>query len=521
MMMRSSGDDEQVLILAPIGRDGDLAKQVLAESGLSGRVCPDVETLCRAIGDGAGCALITEENLSSQALQEIAAVLALQPPWSDFPIVLFSAGASAKPQTAAALQPLGNVTLLERPVHVRTMISAVQAALRGRRRQYEGRRAIERRDQFLAMLGHELRNPLGAILIAIEVMKRKLEQANCERERSIIERQTRHLTRLVDDLLDVSRMNSGKVALKRQPVDLNALVSHSVSAMNEQIAARGHKLNLRLVSHPLTVDGDPVRLEQVMVNLLTNAVKYTPEGGQIAVELSFENGQAQIRVSDNGVGIDPSLLDSIFDLFAQAPSTLDRSQGGLGIGLTLVRNLIELHGGQVSATSEGTNRGSTFVVRLPAMAEAKIAPQEVVPQRAAPKMRVLIIDDNIDLREVLQHSLKLSGYSAETAPDGKSGLDALLRTRPEVAIIDVGLPGIDGYEVARRARAEVGRSMLLIAMTGYGQPEDRSRAKEAGFDVHLTKPVTTSALRKTIERYAHAVETGQSEINLGDSKSGD
>lgn len=508
----SSADDERILILAPIGRDAELTKKVLEEAGLSSQVMPDIDGLCRAVGEGAGCALITEESLHPQALQTLAGVLALQPPWSDFPVLVWNASAISRLHAGASLSRLGNVTLLERPVHVRTMISAVQSALRARRRQYEARRAIVKRDQFLAMLGHELRNPLGAILIAIEVMKRRGEPGPSERERAIIERQTRHLTRLVDDLLDVSRVTSGRVALKRQPVDLNGLVAHSVAAFQDPAAVRGQKLSMKLAPHPITVDGDAVRLEQVMVNLLGNAIKYTPAEGRIAVEVSYKEGEATIRVRDSGIGIDPSLLEGIFDLFAQAPGALDRSQGGLGIGLTLVRNLVALHGGQVSATSEGTDRGATFTVRLPAQATAGAAFSEPNLPKIDQSLRVLIVDDNIDLREVLQHSLKLAGYDADTAADGKSGLERIVQSRPDVAIIDVGLPGLDGYEVAQRVRAAVGPGMLLIAMTGYGQPEDRSRAKDAGFDVHLTKPVSTSTLRATIERHllAQKSETRQS-----------
>lgn len=496
----SAMDDEGVLILAPIGRDAALAATVLARASIVSRVCKDVDELCRGIESGAGCALLTEESLSKTAMLALADVLSRQPPWSDFPIILFGAGKFGTLHATESLQPLGNVAILDRPVHLRMLLSAVKAALRGRRRQYQARRAIVQRDQFLAMLGHELRNPLGAILLATELLAHPLDNTGKERQRAIIERQARHLSRLVDDLLEVARVTSGKVVLKREPVDVNGLCSQSVQAIDGQAKARGQALALRLSPHPLTVDGDIVRLEQIMTNLLANAVKYTPQGGKISVEVAQENGEAVIRVCDTGDGIDPSMLETIFELFTQAPATLERSQGGLGVGLTLVRSLVRLHGGSVSASSAGLGHGSAFTVRLPALAQPAPVQPEPAPPPVQKVLRILIIDDNLDLREMLRLVLKNSGYKVETAADGTSGLSRILSEPPDVAIIDVGLPGMDGYQVAQRVRESLGSGLMLIALTGYGQAEDRERARKAGFDIHLTKPVTARTLRNILEQ---------------------
>ncbi len=508
----STSEDEGVLILAPIGRDAQLAADVLAQANITSRPCRDAMELCRGIHSGAGCALITEESLTVSGLQAIADELGQQPPWSDFPLILFSGGNSMRRLSAEALNRLGNVTIVQRPVYLRTLLSAVQSALRGRRRQYAARRAIVQRDQFLAMLGHELRNPLGAIVLSAEMMKQPPDPDFISRQRVVIERQALQLSRLVDDLLDVSRFTSGKVVLQRRSLDLNAVVTSSVQAVTELLKTRAQALLVTLAPRPILVNGDPARLEQILTNLLTNAAKYTPSDGKIAVEVGFEDGQATVRVRDSGEGIEPGMLETIFELFAQAPASLGRAQGGLGLGLSLVRNLVTLHGGTVSAASPGLGKGSTFTVRLPA--EVAVAPPPPLPSPPPPKsaspvapapLRIVVVDDNDDLRDMLQAVLKASGHHVTVAADGQSGVAKILAERPEVAIIDVGLPGIDGYEVARQVRAALaGQPLLLIALTGYGLPEHRARTREAGFDVHLTKPVATNTLRSVLTQHQAA-----------------
>jgi CheY-like chemotaxis protein len=380
------------------------------------------------------------------------------------------------------------------------MRSAVLSALRARKRQYAARadlheqqRAVRLRDQFLAMLGHELRNPLAAIAMAV-----KLDDANeGSLYRAIVERQTEHLTRLVDDLLDVSRVTSGKIVLRRVRVDVVELLRRCTSALGKGLEQQGLVLELTLPSQPVLVDGDAVRLEQMVTNLITNAAKYTQPGGHVWVSVSTAEGQARIVVRDDGVGIGAEMLPRVFDLFTQVESTLDRAQGGMGIGLTLVRSLVELHHGRVEAASAGLGQGSTFTVYLPTcLAHQTQQLPAHKPRSDAPKpaQHVLIVEDNADSRELLRMGLSRRGHRVSASADGIAGVEAALKERPQAMLVDIGLPGLDGYGVARRVRSALGRSIYLVALTGYGQPEDRVRALDAGFDVHLTKPVDVSEL---------------------------
>lgn len=360
------------------------------------------------------------------------------------------------------------------------------------------RLANQAKDEFLAMLGHELRNPLAAQKNSLEVLKLRLgADPAARRALEVSERQLRHQTRLVEDLLDVSRVTSGKINLRMERLDLRNVVQHAIESLLPRLEERQHGLSLSLPDEPLWVEGDTVRLEQIVSNLLTNAVKYTPRGGEIAVALSAEAGQSVLRVRDNGVGIPPEMLDRIFELFTQAPTDTARSDGGLGLGLTLVRSLVRLHGGSVSAASEGPGRGSEFTVRLPLAAEA--APAEALgTETASPEGRcVVVVEDNEDARETLLELLEIWGHTVKTAEDGTRGAALILETKPEVALVDIGLPGMDGYGVARTVRA-AGLATRLVAVTGYGQPEDRRRTAEAGFDLHLVKPVDLEELSRVL-----------------------
>jgi PAS domain S-box-containing protein len=381
------------------------------------------------------------------------------------------------------------------------------------RKQYDAERESRRReaealtrakDEFLAMLGHELRNPLGTITNALGVLDRLVADGDVRRLLGIIGRQTSHLGRLVDDLLDVARVTSGKIELRRQPLDLRALAEGCLDALTQAGRTRHHAITVE--GPPLRVSGDPARLEQVVSNLLDNALKYTPAGGQVTVRIEQIDGDVVLRVRDSGEGIRADLLDRIFDLFVQEPQALDRTRGGLGLGLTLVRRLVELHGGSVAAASEGPGRGSEFSIRLPRLAEADVpAPaREAGRGPAAPRpRRVLIVEDNADARESLSLLLRLSGHEVETSENAMEGLEKLAAFAPDVMLVDVGLPGMDGYDLARRVRERpAARGVALIALTGYGQTEDRRRAQEAGFDVHLTKPVEPDRLRKVLDELA-------------------
>ena len=353
--------------------------------------------------------------------------------------------------------------------------------------------ASRAKDEFLATLSHELRNPLGAIANAVAVLD--LRASGGEETaalRQIIHRQTRHLGRLVDDLLDVARATAGKIALERQPLDLSEVVGGCVAALRGSERARRHRLSFRAES--VIVNADPTRLAQIVSNMLDNAVKFTPSGGSVDIDVLRDGPEAVLRVSDTGVGIDPATLPRVFDLFAQADQPIDRTVGGLGIGLTLTRRLVEMHGGTITAASDGRGRGAAFTVRLPVETASMPVPLPVVrnPERSR---RVLIIEDNADARESLRLLLESLGHRVVAAGDGPRGLSLALHHRPEVVLVDLGLPGLDGYEVARALRdSPAGKTMTLIAVTGYGQPDDRRRSKDAGFDAHLVKPVSQTLL---------------------------
>ncbi|USX24816.1 response regulator [Oxalobacteraceae bacterium OTU3CINTB1] len=372
-------------------------------------------------------------------------------------------------------------------------------------REIEDRQVAERqnhaKDEFLAMLGHELRNPLSAISSAASLIGLPgVSTDGVQRAKKIIQRQSQHLGRIVDDLLDLSRAMSGKILLNRAPLDLSALVAHTL----ETFRATGRSGDYQLIQDldPGWIEGDPTRLEQIASNLIDNALKYTPPGGRIEVRTWTENDDVVLSVRDTGVGISADLLPHVFDVFVQGSSTLDRAQGGLGIGLSLVRRLTELHGGSIEAESKGPGGGSTFTLRMPRIEhqlEPAPPPAPAAQDREQGKPSVLLIEDNEDGREMMAMMLSCYGYEVQYAEDGLRGLEVAARFRPDLALVDIGLPGIDGYEVARRLRADPStRDIKLIALTGYGLAEDLRRVLDAGFDRHLVKPVDIDHLMEVI-----------------------
>jgi PAS domain S-box-containing protein len=353
------------------------------------------------------------------------------------------------------------------------------------------------KDEFLATLSHELRNPLGAIANAASALDRRAggEEA-AARLRQIIHRQTRHLSRLVDDLLDVARAAAGKIALHFQPVDLSEVAAGCMASL--RASGRAESLRLSFRAQSVMVNADATRLAQIITNMLDNAVKFTPAGGAIDVDVTREGQKAVLRVRDTGVGIEPQMLPRIFELFAQAQQAMDRSVGGLGIGLTLSRRLVEMHEGTITAASDGAGRGAEFTVRLPVAIGVAPAPSPAL-RAPAHSRRILVVEDNDDARESLRLLLEGLGHRVLATGDGAEGLALAAAHHPEVALIDIGLPGLDGYEVARALRATpTGKTMTLIAVTGYGQADDRQRSKEAGFDAHLVKPVSQALLSSLI-----------------------
>jgi signal transduction histidine kinase len=359
--------------------------------------------------------------------------------------------------------------------------------------------ATRAKDEFLAMLGHELRNPLGAITAAIHVLNALGDtDGKAARLRGIIVRQTQHLSRLVEDLLDVSKLVSGKIILHRQPEDLREVAARALASFRQ--AGKGTQHVISLTGGPIRVHGDATRLEQVVLNLLDNAVKYTPPGGQVKVAIVADGSDAVLTIRDTGVGIRQDILPHIFELSVQANQLPERTEGGLGLGLTIVKRLVELHGGMVAASSGGPNRGSEFVVRLPRIPDAAGEPKPIEAAFSSSRARhILIIEDNPDFREGLHLLLESWGHRVEEAVSGAEGLEIVYRARPEVVLVDLGLPGIDGYAIARAVRSAAGGdAILLVAITGYGRAKDRRRAADAGFDAHLTKPVSPHDLAEVL-----------------------
>lgn len=355
-------------------------------------------------------------------------------------------------------------------------------------------------DEFLAMLAHEFRNPLAPIRSAVEIMRVIGQQDHAlEKAREVISRQVDQLSRLVDQLLDVSDMTKGTMALSKEAVDVNAILWRAVDRIQPFVDERGHRLTVAPLSVPVSIEADPERLCQVLVNLLENAARYTDPGGEIALTATRDDDAVVVTVRDNGRGIAAERLPDLFDLFTGAPRAVDQPRGSLGVGLSLVRSIVELHGGTVEARSEGAGHGAEFVVTLP-LAERQAQAGGIVDSHAGRETprRIVVIDDNVDAAESLAMLLRLTGHEVHIAFDGPSGVELVRRTAPDCVLVDIGLPGIDGYEVAKRLRAHDDGDMLLVAVTGYGQPADRIKSGQAGFDHHVVKPVSQSVLERLL-----------------------
>ena len=353
------------------------------------------------------------------------------------------------------------------------------------------RTADRRKDEFLAMLGHELRNPLAPVLSAVEILRRKTAaQADLQELCAVLGRQVGQMARLLDDLLDVSRISSGKVVLRLEPLDLRDAIARAVEALQPAMDQRGHRLSIVLPPAALPVRGDPTRLVQLLSNLLNNAAKYTPDGGRITVTAECAGEEIRVQVADTGLGMSAQLLEGIFDLFVQGESTMDRAEGGLGLGLTLARGIVERHGGRITACSDGVGLGSHFVVTLPRFHEPEPASTaaDIAGSPEPAVRRVLIVDDNADSARLMAELIRTLGHEVEALTEPEDAVATILQQQPDVVFLDIGLPGVSGYDIAAAVR-ERGFRRQLVAVTGYGQPADRARSREAGFDLHWVKPV--------------------------------
>ena len=633
----SGSTEQRVLWLSPESGGSLVDHEVLKGATLPCHECQDMAELCRELQAGAGALLLAEEMLGHADAASLVEALGHQPTWSDLPIVLLTADGADSPLALSALEVLGNVMVIERPVRSTTLVSTLRSALKARRRQYQVRDGLEalresegrfreladqapvliwvnglegcefvnreylqffgmnidqvqglgwarvlhpddagrymqaydaaferqalfqatarflradgqyrwlksvgharftrdgaflgyagcsldvtdlklyeealedtdrRKDEFLATLAHELRNPLAPIRNGVHLLRLKADDATVRaRVLETFDRQVGHLVRLVDDLLEVSRVSRGQLELRKEPVDVQELIENAIEASEPLIASAKHRLDLVVPREPLRIEADPVRMTQVVVNLLNNAVRYTDPGGTIRVCARREGRHVIVSVEDTGIGIPAEMLPRVFDTFTQVGRGGNRSQSGLGIGLTLVRSLVQLHGGRVEAHSEGPGRGSTFTVTLPALPGA--VPAAVDAEDAPLSMpagpsgrRVMVVDDHRDSAESLAVLLSTMGHEVSVAHDGLGALRLARELRPEVMLLDIGMPGMDGYELATRLRHEPGNEhLVLVALTGYGQQEDRRRARAAGFDEHLVKPANLQALEKLL-----------------------
>jgi PAS domain S-box-containing protein len=636
--------ERRILILAPTIKDGALTSDIFSQAGIFSCVCRSAAELIRECPRGAGAILVSEEAINDEGIAGLIDCLRAQPQWSDLPVLLLTQHGADSPAAVAALEALGNVTLLERPTRINALVSAARTALRARERQYQTRaffierdrinsalreseqryraiveqvkefaifmldpqgratswnegvkrvlgyseieflgmdvpakvfapedvasgvperelqeaatkgaggddrwkmrkdgtrfwasgittalrdsaghligftkivrdlterkraeealkRADRRKDEFIATLAHELRNPLAPIRNSLHLLRMSpsVDPAS-DRVYQMMERQVDHMVRLVDDLLEVSRITRGKIQLRRENVEIASVIRSAIETSTPAIEAAHHQLALSLPPQAIVVHGDAVRLAQVVANLLNNAAKYTNPHGQIWLSVRTENGQVLISVRDDGIGIPADMQPQIFEMFTQVDRSAQRSQGGLGIGLTLVRSLVEMHGGSVEAHSAGEGRGSEFIVKLPVVDPQPVAltssPASPAGKSVLSPQRVLVVDDNRDAATSLGMLLKYLGADVQVVHDGPAALRAVEEYRPSTILLDLGMPKMDGYEVARRIRERPEFDQItLIALTGWGQEEERRRTREAGFDHHLVKPADISSLQ--------------------------
>jgi signal transduction histidine kinase len=525
-----------VAMLASTEADAEIARRVLQDAQIGFVPCAGVEQLCAAIDAGVAAVLIPEEVLTSANAERIAKALERQPPWSNLPFIVLRRPPGSGHESAATHARIAGALLIERPVRIENLLSAIRSSLDARRRQYgmrdllaEVQHAAEERavlqeaaeksraaaeaanrmkDEFLAVLSHELRTPLNAILGWAALLRRNsLSQEQVQRAVSSIERNSRLQAQLIDDLLDVSRVISGSLRLDMRSLDLSDVVEEAMATVTPASASKGVVLE-RGAWEAAGVRGDSARLQQIVWNLLSNAIKFTPPNGRVRVELHRHDDAAELRVVDSGEGIDPELLPRVFERFWQADSTSTRTRGGLGLGLAIVKHLVQLHGGTVDAASAGPGRGATFTVRLPlATAEpAEVARDGVcssgksASDHSADRLtgtKILLVDDDVESLQVLSAALISSGATVVTAHSAERGWEMACRAAPDVIVSDISMPREDGYSFIRKLRthpAASGRNYPVIALTAHARPEDREATLAAGFNAHVAKPVDPLAL---------------------------
>ena len=500
--------EKRVLIYAPTGQDAVLASKMLSLASVDNLVTATAEQLASELLQGVGAVLTVEEALSNGGLKVLGEFVQRQPNWSDLPIVLLTNRGPDSLSVRQAIGVLGNVTLLERPVRTLTLITSLQSVLRARAKQYQVRETDRRKDEFLASLGHELRNPLAPIRTSMGLLTHLYpDQAPVRKVSEVVERQVIHLTRLVDDLLDVARINSGKIELQRARTTFAAVIGHVIELCASAALARRIAIIQDLPQQEVVLIADYARVVQIVANILSNAVKFTPPDGTIHVRAAVEESWLKIYVRDTGIGLERDALSRIFSMFEQSRPPSGQIASGLGIGLSLSRQFAEMHGGSVHASSAGLGKGSEFVVTLPVVSDA--AP----PAQASPdqqlgivdhRPKVLVVDDNRDAADSLQALFEMENCNVSTAYDGFEAVHAVEQAMPDMIVMDLGMPSMDGYEAARRIRCQQGSAgVLMIALTGWGQDDARQRTIEAGFDHHLIKPVNFDDIKRLASSRLH------------------
>jgi signal transduction histidine kinase/ActR/RegA family two-component response regulator len=510
----------------PTGRDAELVSTMLRRSDIEA-VVVDRANLCDEIDKGTGVVLIAEEALKDGLLSELEQTIRHQPVWSDLPIIVFSGSSTKGVSVLQGMSSKFNATIVERPMRVTMLISAVSGALRARQRQYQTRdllvqlkQADQQKDLFLATLSHELRTPLNSILGWIHILRRKEPHSpEVKHALDVIDRNARAQSEMISDILLVSRVITGKVELDQEPVEITSLLTESIDIIRPSAEAKRITIDLHTEKYtPEPIEGDPERLRQVFLNLLTNAVKFTADSGMIDVSLRGDDKGVEVEVRDNGCGIDPDVLPFIFERFRQADNKHTRRVGGLGLGLAIVSHLVELHGGEVRASSDGKGKGASFVVRLPVAATGQgisvpttgTTADDHVVMPSLNGLTVLVVEDDTDSRDMLATILEHQGAVVATAVNAAEAFETFVKNVPDILISDVGLPGQDGYDLIRRIRSlsdANGGKVPAIALTGYVSLQDQTRARNAGYEEHLPKPIDTDRLIEMISKLTRRSRT--------------
>jgi signal transduction histidine kinase/ActR/RegA family two-component response regulator len=524
-MPTSAPDALAVAVYAPVGRDGSLTCALLGRERIACREYGSLAALCADGLESFGAVLLTEEALDHPEIETLTGALAAQPGWSDIAVLLFAGGELTRGAAyrRRGLSGLTNVTVVERPVHAAALVSLVRAAQRARSRQFDMRdllvslhaareqaeRASRLKDEFLATLSHELRTPLNAILgWTVLLRQQAVEPERVARILDIVERNARAQAQLVSDVLDVSRMVAGKIRLNPRPMSVAAAVKDAIDTVKPAADARGVAIEFPEPHGSLAITGDAERIQQVIWNLLSNAVKFTPHGGRVTIAAARRGRFVEVTVADTGVGLTPEFLPFVFDRFRQADQSFTRTHGGLGIGLSIVKQVVEMHGGQVSAASDGAGRGAVFTVRLPIAAVETTLPDDRSAENSAPPAApidlsarmVLVVDDDGGTRELLTAILTRAGAIVTTASSADEAMTAIDAHVPDLIVADIGMPVEDGLSFCRRLRAREARgaNVPAIALSAYTRAEDRAAALAAGFDAFVAKPAAPADLFSAI-----------------------